>query len=78
MFGQANYQYDLFVSYTSTDRIWVESYLLPALNLPSERIITTQDFRPGALLVNEFERAVTNSRYLIALIKNFPLWWMSL
>ena len=68
MFGQANYQYELFVSYTSTDRIWVESYLLPALNLPSERIITTQDFRPGALLVNEFERAVTNSRYTVLVL----------
>jgi formylglycine-generating enzyme required for sulfatase activity len=65
MIGQNDYQYDLFIAYTTTDRTWVENYLLPKLGLPSKRVITTQDFRPGAPNVNEFERAVTESRYTV-------------
>jgi energy-coupling factor transporter ATP-binding protein EcfA2 len=66
-----SHQYVLFISFTDSDRSWVEGYLLPALGLPKERIITGQvttrseTFRPGAAIVNEFARAVTASSYTV-------------
>ena len=62
------YQYDVFVSHAETDRAWVQGYLLPALSLPPERVITPRDFRPGASIVQEFERAVTGSRYTLLIL----------
>jgi len=62
MTNPADYRYDVFVSHSDADRAWVRGYLLPALGLPSERVITPHDFRPGAPVVAEFERAVTDSR----------------
>ena len=40
--GQTDYRYDVFVSFADGDRHWVEGYLLPALALPSGRVITNQ------------------------------------
>lgn len=55
--------YDLFVSYAPADRPWVEGYLLPALGLPDERIITPRRFEIGRPILGEFERAIQRSRY---------------
>jgi hypothetical protein len=60
--------YDLFISYAEGDRAWVEGYLLPALGMPAERVITHQDFRPGAAVVAEFERAVIESCYTVLVL----------
>ncbi len=68
MTGQADYTYDLFISYTEADRAWVQGYLLPGLGLPPERVIIPQDFRLGAPVVTEFERAVTDSRYTVLVL----------
>ena len=38
-------------------------YLLPALGLPADRVLTKDQFRPGAPVVEEFERAVRDSRF---------------
>lgn len=38
-------------------------YLLPALGLPADRVLTKDQFRPGAPVVEEFERAVGHSRF---------------
>src|ERR1700720_2420359 len=62
------YLYDLFVSYTRADQAWVEANLLPSLDLPAERVITTHTFRPGASAVEEFERAVNNSRFTVLVL----------
>lgn len=60
--------YDLFISYSENDSQWVQGYLLDALGLPPERVITPQDFRPGASIVDEFERAVLESRYTLLVL----------
>ncbi|HEX6293122.1 MAG TPA: TIR domain-containing protein [Herpetosiphonaceae bacterium] len=59
---------DLFISHTSRDAEWVRGYLLPALGLPAERIITPQDFVPGTPIVDAFERAVLDSRYTLLVL----------
>lgn len=59
---------DLFISYSEKDSQWVQGYLLDALGLPPERVITPQDFRPGASIVDEFERAVLESRYTLLVL----------
>lgn len=68
MSDQAIYQYDLHISYAEANNAWVQGYLIPALGLPEQRVITRQAFRPGAPLVTEFERAVTSSRYTILIL----------
>jgi hypothetical protein len=55
--------YDLFVSYADDDREWVSGFLLPALGLPADRVITQQTLTPGAPQAEEFSRAVHESRY---------------
>ena len=80
MVEEEKHTYDLFISYTEADKAWVEGYLLPALGLPLERIVTPKDFRPGAAVVAEFERAVTDSRYTVLVLSpdtranSFWLW----
>ena len=63
--------YDLFISYAETDkndRNWVEGYLIRALALPEKRIITQKTFRLGASVVEEFNRAITTSRYTVLVL----------
>lgn len=60
--------YELFISYADADHGWVEGYLQPALGLSTKRTITKQDFRLGAQIVDEFERAVTHSRYTVLVL----------
>ena len=60
--------YDLFVSHAESDSAWVRGHLLPALGLPPERVIAPRDFRPGAPVAAEFERAVTGSRYTVLVL----------
>jgi formylglycine-generating enzyme required for sulfatase activity len=55
-------RYELFVVHADADVGWVRGYLLPALGLPEERVITSDTLEPGAALVDEFERAVRESR----------------
>jgi len=71
---QSDYRYEVFVSFAAGDRDWVEGYLLPALALPSGRVITNQptssseSFQLGADVVDEFERAVTSSRFTLLVL----------
>jgi len=66
--NQPDYQYDLFVSCARIDCAWVDGYLLAALGLSADRIITKQGFCPGASLTKEFERAVKRSRYTVLVL----------
>ncbi|MCI0564116.1 MAG: toll/interleukin-1 receptor domain-containing protein, partial [Nitrososphaera sp.] len=65
MIEPTEHKHDLFILSSDADQEWIRGYLLPALGLTSERLITRQDFRPGAPIVEEFERAVTTSRYTL-------------
>ncbi|HSN75949.1 MAG TPA: TIR domain-containing protein [Anaerolineae bacterium] len=60
--------YDLFISFAGEDRGWVKGYLLRELGLSGERVITRDDFRLGAPLLGEIERAVTTSRYTLLIL----------
>ncbi|UPJ49341.1 TIR domain-containing protein [Bradyrhizobium sp. 200] len=70
------YRYDVFISFAEGDRDWVEGYLLPGLGLSARRVITNQrtsrseSFRPGAVIVNELERAVTGSRCTLLVLSH--------
>ena len=60
--------YDIFVSAAEEDLDWVDHYLLPELNLPDARKITHADFDPGKPRIEEFERAVTESRFTLIVV----------
>jgi AcrR family transcriptional regulator len=60
--------YNLFISHARADRAWVRGYLIPALGLPADAILTPDDFQPGAALVAEFERGVSSSRYTLLVL----------
>jgi energy-coupling factor transporter ATP-binding protein EcfA2 len=68
--------YDFFVSFAEADRSWVQGFLIPALGLPPERAATSRStghsetFTPGAVLVDEFERAVSCSRYTVLIVSS--------
>ena len=64
----ASFEYDLFLSYANADRAWVQGYLIPALGVPRECLITHDDFRLGAPRVSEIERAITTSRYSVLIL----------
>jgi WD40 repeat protein/energy-coupling factor transporter ATP-binding protein EcfA2 len=46
----------------------VAGYLVPALGLPADQVLTSGQFRPGTPLVEEFDRAVTQSRYTVVVL----------
>jgi tetratricopeptide (TPR) repeat protein len=63
MTEQAEYPYDVFISYSHADRAWVWDELLPRLEGAGLKvIIDDRDFEPGAPLVSEKERAALQSR----------------
>jgi hypothetical protein len=68
MTDQAEYTYDLFISYAEADRAWVEGYLLDALIQAGVRCHSEAAFALGVPRLLEFERAVyKNQRTLIVL-----------
>lgn len=65
------YVYDVFVSYRQQqpDKDWVRKTLKPRLEEQGLRIcIDYRDFRLGAPMVKEMERAVIESRYTLAVV----------
>ncbi|HEV8489952.1 MAG TPA: SUMF1/EgtB/PvdO family nonheme iron enzyme [Candidatus Limnocylindrales bacterium] len=62
------YRYDVFVSFADTEKAWVEGYLLRALGVPNDRILTRQDYTPGAVIAEEVVRAVEESRYTVLVL----------
>jgi conflict system STAND superfamily ATPase/sulfatase-modifying factor enzyme 1/TIR domain-containing protein len=67
-------QPELFVAYAESDAEWVHGFLLPAIGLDPGTVLTPRDFRPGAMLVTELERAVeTAHRTLVVLSPAFGL-----
>jgi hypothetical protein len=67
-------QPELFVAYAESDAEWVHGFLLPEIGLDPGTVLTPRDFRPGAMLVTELERAVeTAQRTLVVLSPAFGL-----
>ena len=59
---------ELFVAYAESDSEWVHGFLLPELGLDRQSVLTPQDFRPGAAVVEELERAVVTARLTVLVL----------
>ena len=65
----AEFDYDVFISYSSKDKAWVRGELLPRLEASGLRVcIDYRDFQPGAPSVTEMERAVLTSRKTVLVL----------
>jgi hypothetical protein len=64
----AQVQPELFVAYAEQDRNWVHGFLLPEIGLDRRSVLTPQDFRPGAAVVQEVERAVLTARFIVLVL----------
>jgi hypothetical protein len=62
------HDFDLFVIHAADDADFVRGYLLPALNLPSSRVLLINELALGALVVSEIERGVSQSRFTVAVL----------
>ncbi len=60
--------YSLFIIHAPEDEAWVQSYLIPAVGLPAERLILSSRFRLGASRAEELQRAVENSRFTLLIL----------
>src|SRR5438046_2657366 len=57
------FEYDVFISYSSHDKRWVRGELLPRIEAAGLRaFIDFRDFRPGAASIKEMERGVATCR----------------
>lgn len=67
------HKYDVFISYSRADKVWVRGELLPRLQQTGLKVcIDCEDFRPGAPAIKEIERAATTSRKtLLVLTPNY-------
>jgi len=69
MAEQAQYRYDVFVSYSHADADWVRDWLLPRLKDAGLEVCIDRDcFEPGAPVAEEIERAITQSRRTLAVL----------
>lgn len=66
-------RYDVFVSYSHADSDWVTKTLVPFLEGRGFTVcIDARDFVAGALSVDEMQRAVQDSRHIVAVLsKNY-------
>src|SRR5512140_1797526 len=64
----SGHEFDLFVVYAMADADFVRGYLLPALNLPSSRVLLVDELTPGAPIASEIARGVTRSRFTVAVL----------
>lgn len=59
--------FDLFIVHAAEDADFVRGYLVPALNLPPQRVLLVDTLRPDAL-ASEIDRGVSRSRYTVAVL----------
>jgi serine/threonine protein kinase len=63
------FSYDVFISYSPADRLWVQQELWPWLEQAGLRVcIDLRDFQPGAPRPTEVERAVLTSRKTLLIL----------
>lgn len=61
--GPTEFEWDVFISYSSLDRKWVREQLLEELEKAGLRaFVDFRDFKPGAPSINEMERGIANAR----------------
>lgn len=64
----AAHAFDLFIVHAAADADFVHGYLLPALDLPSQRVLLADGLTPGALVVSELDRGVSRSRFTVVVL----------
>lgn len=64
----ATYAFDLFVIYATDDTEFVRGYLLPALNLPAQRVLLVDELPLGAVIASEIDRGVSTSRFTLVVL----------
>lgn len=65
----ADYRYDLFISYSHTDREWVWNVLLPRMERANLRVcIDERDFKIGVPILTNIEEAVEQSRHTLIVL----------
>src|SRR6185503_2300502 len=63
MQDQLEFEYDVFISYSSHDKEWVREELLKIIEEVGLRVfIDFRDFQGGAPSIKEMERGITTSR----------------
>jgi hypothetical protein len=73
MTSQVEYKYDIFISYSHTDRKWVQDQLLPMLEQAGLTIcLDYRDFEIGAPSLVNMERAVEESQHTLLVLT--PAW----
>ena len=60
--------YDVFVVHAAADAAFVQGYLIPALDLPPERVLVPTTFELGRSIVTEIERGVRSSRVTLVVL----------
>lgn len=73
MTEHAQDRYDVFLSYAEADRAWVEGYLLDGLRAAGVRCHSEASFSLGVPRLEEFERAVRQSRRTHRVIASLAL-----
>jgi len=62
------FAYDVFVIHAAGDESFVHGYLLPALDLPSERVLVPRTLELGRFVAEEIERGVRSSRVTLVVL----------
>ena len=60
--------FDLFVVHAAADADFVRGYLLPALDLPSRRVLLLDELPRGSLVASEIAHGVARSRFTVAVL----------
>jgi len=69
MSTEADYAYDVFISYSHVEKDWVRGELLPHLESARLRVcIDYRDFELGAPIVTEMRRGLTDSRKTLLIL----------
>ncbi|HEX7841588.1 MAG TPA: TIR domain-containing protein [Kofleriaceae bacterium] len=62
------FAYDVFIVHAAGDEAFVQGYLLPALDLPSDRVLVPRTLELGRFIVAEIERGVRSSRVTLVVL----------
>ena len=65
---RTEHSFDLFVVHADADSAWVQGYFIPALGVPKSLITTEEQFSPGQPRIQEFVRAVRESRFTVVVL----------
>jgi hypothetical protein len=67
--NQPQFRYDVYISYNEADAEWVFEWLLPRLKDAGLSVaIDAESFQPGAPVLEESERVIGESRYILAVL----------